>query len=907
MKRIFTLIATAGAITASAGNLIKNSDGDAKNYRIEYRSTASSKHMTLSKFIEDLTWNNCIKLKIDKFYGDKKVNGGVMCGGEKTIAGFPVKPNTVYKFSIEIKGTGSRCSVSALQWHGPEYYKDRTRLKSNIGGIKVQKEWVKYTGTFKTSAKAKRAALYIQMWGNAKHRYYKEGDYILIDKIKIEEQSVNSLKAPTPVKSAPAAKKKAINAPRVSKSIKIDGNLNEAEWKKAGTTTNFVDFKTGKLAKEQTVVKIIAGKYDFYVGITCKDSAPDKIIANVTGTEEKKVWKDDAVEIFFGPVSGDRKLSQFVVGAAGGRWMGTGTTSAGKEYDKWQAVTSKNKSGWTVEARIPYKLLGFPAPAKNGNSLAFEVCRQRKSSKEYSAWTFVRGNFHNVKAYGMLVVGNYSDWTKNKSTELAEALTKIPASPQRDVIQKSITSLKANKSLDTATFETIVQKATQLAADIKYLKYKNRKFIFGPVSPVADTSIPMLPPAIFNPPEKIAIKAAVNEFKPLPISVLNLTDKTAAYRVIVFSGIDNGIEIPGLAGLPAEKISIRQAVRVKDSDSPAHGLMNDPLPLINGAYTITVPPKQTGLIWITADCRGVKPGTYKGAIRVIPLSEPAKFVLKGGWKYQGDMQDMPLSLEVLPITLPRDPAIPLWLMRRAATKSFFDSMIDHDNRIFQISPYSFTMKFDAKGNVIESSMPRLDKRLKDHLAWAKERKVKIKFLVGFSAYNIFYKIHAKRNKFKIGSPEWKNAWKNWLRGVEKAFTRLGVKAEDVTVETYDEPKPAFGELMILVSKVAKESGVKMLMQITVGAKKPTIAQFERAVPYVDDWCMWGSYFGDDKMMKLMETIKKGRQKIVVLLLQRQYACVTLPLLSPSRLDWQILRLRNNRPVFLYQRSRRFLW
>jgi Carbohydrate family 9 binding domain-like/Carbohydrate binding domain len=861
LKTFFTLALSASTISGFAGNLIKNSDGDAKNFRIEYRSTAGSKHMTLSKFTEDLTWNNCIKLKIDKFYGDKKVNGGVMCGGEKTIAGFPVKPNTVYKFSIEIKGTASRCSVSAIQWNGPRYYKDRTRVKSNIGAIKVQKDWVKYTGTFKTTAKAKRAALYIQMWGNAKYRYYKEGDYLLIDKVTVEEQSMALLKAPAPVKAHPAAKKKAVNAPRLNDKLKIDGKLTEAVWQNAGITQIFLDYKTGKPAKAQTTVKLIAGKYDFYLGITCNDPNPEKIIANFTGTNSKNVWKDDAVEIFFGPVAGDRKLSQFVVGAGGGRWMGIGGGAGSSKYSKWQAATSRNKDGWTAEIRIPYNLLGFPAPAKNGNSLTFEVCRQRKSSKEYSAWTFVSGNFHNVKKYGMLVVGDYSAWLKNKSTELSEALNKLPASPERDKLQKSVTALKANKKINTTGFESLVQKAAQLTAEIKYLKFKNRKFIFGPISPVADMSIPMLPPAVFNPPEKIAVSAAINEFKPIPVAILNLTDKTAAYRVFVYSGLNNGIEIPGLTGLPAEKITIRQAVRVKDSDSAVHGLMNDPLPRINGAYTITIPPKRAGLIWITVDCRGVKTGTYKGAVRVIPLSEPAKFVLKGGWKYQGPMQDMPLSLKVLPITLPRDPAIPLWLMRRAGTESFFTSMIEHDNRIFQFSPYSFTMKFDAKGNVVDAAMPGLDKRLAEHLAWSKKHNVKIKFLVGFSAYGIFNRIHAKRQKFKVDSPAWKNAWQNWLRGVEKAFTKQGVNPRDITIETFDEPHPGTGNLLYSVSLAAKESGVKMLMQITVGAKKPTIAQFERLLPLVDDWCMWGSYFDDIKMMNFIKKIKLNGKKL----------------------------------------------
>jgi hypothetical protein len=51
---------------------------------------------------------------------------------------------------------------------------------------------------------------------------------------------------------------------------------------------------------------------------------------------------------------------------------------------------------------------------------------------------------------------------------------------------------------------------------------------------------------------------------------------------------------------------------------------------------------------------------------------------------------------------------------------------------------------------------KFEKIISQHLKWAKKYNVKINFLVGFSAYRVFKKVHAKQ--FKYGSPEWENAW-----------------------------------------------------------------------------------------------------------------------------------------------------
>ena len=58
-------------------------------------------------------------------------------------------------------------------------------------------------------------------------------------------------------------------------------------------------------------------------------------------------------------------------------------------------------------------------------------------------------------------------------------------------------------------------------------------FRVAPYAVEADASCPFMPYEMLDPPEKIVFRAAVNEKKPLPVAVANLTDSFAQYRVVL--------------------------------------------------------------------------------------------------------------------------------------------------------------------------------------------------------------------------------------------------------------------------------------------------------------------------------------------------------------------------------------
>lgn len=883
MKKMRSILAAfaAGLCFSANANLIKNCDFDGKLFP-EYRRAGHLKNNSFTVFTEDLTWNKCGKLEIIRYNEDEKglksYGSGVIIGGEKSVAGFSVKSGETYKFSLELKGTVKGASVGAMYWTGEcRYYDDRHRLKTSVGSVKVQKEWTKYKGTFKIPDGAKRAALYVSIWGSEKHKHMPEkpGDYLLLDKIEIGKATTNlnilnqSSKPETKIINMKKALKLSLN----SSVPLVDGKLDDEQWAKAPEISDFYFYKDETPAKTPTSAKLIAGKDAIFIGVKCIEPEMGKLKDSYSGNGGKEIWGNDEIEIFFDSKSKGRVLNQFVVGSAGGRWMGWGAQSIQPDaacYEKWDAKTAKGENYWTAEIKIPYKTLGWEKAPENGATTNFNLCRQRLAGeKELSCWNPVRGNFHEKSRYGILAFGSLNRDIQKRIDSLRNKLSEIKEeSPEKIEINKTLNKLAESlkQEISPSAWQDARKELIAKDREILFLKFKGMTCAITAVSPFdIDFSVPLIPDNISANDKKIECKASINEFKSKAMLITNLTNATQDYRVLLCSGIEGGIEVQGLKGakgvFPENQIKMRQGIRVKDSDGKSHQQRFDPLALMNQAYTITVPPKDSGLIWLTFDCRDVKPGLYKGFLRVIPLNEKGEFKLtKKGWEYKGSMRDIPFELNIWPVELPKKPTIPLWLMRDARNEKFFKDMIDHGNRIFQISPYYFGLDFDENGLAVGKFDEKPGEIIKKHLEWAKKYGVEIQFLIGFGSYNIFQK-HLLKDKFKYGSEKWKNAWKSWIRGMDAFFKELGVSCKDYYVEVWDEPHVPDAEKVIETCRLAKEACPQMQLQITFGASRHTDENMRKMLPWVDIWCLWGAYYDDQTFKPFLEELRAGKKKI----------------------------------------------
>ena len=103
---LFVLLVLIGSLPVSAQNpnLIVNSDFD-KPLDRECRYDAAPGTIDMQIFTEDRTWNRCLKIGLLRYAENKDgkaVNASVRIGGNERDPGFPVKPNTIYSYSLVI-------------------------------------------------------------------------------------------------------------------------------------------------------------------------------------------------------------------------------------------------------------------------------------------------------------------------------------------------------------------------------------------------------------------------------------------------------------------------------------------------------------------------------------------------------------------------------------------------------------------------------------------------------------------------------------------------------------------------------------------------------------------------------------------------------------------------------------
>ena len=107
MKKLFSAAVLFSGITLCAGNLILDPECD-KFPSPEAGLMEGAKTGKLSQFIEDRTWNRCLKMELLRYEnntpGQRKASLSMRLGGRGKVYGFPVKPDTVYNFSFEAKG-----------------------------------------------------------------------------------------------------------------------------------------------------------------------------------------------------------------------------------------------------------------------------------------------------------------------------------------------------------------------------------------------------------------------------------------------------------------------------------------------------------------------------------------------------------------------------------------------------------------------------------------------------------------------------------------------------------------------------------------------------------------------------------------------------------------------------------
>ncbi len=865
-KHFLLIVALIGCCFYSAANIFNDEEFDNK---LSGKVGAVVGTYKMSKHTES-DGNNCARLeiaKIEQSENGKKTNIAFFIGEDNSEPGFSVEPDTEYRFSLMLKGNQPKATVRIEETYDDSTsFWEITRKKVNVDfqvPIKIETDnWNKTEGTFKTSSQAKRAYLIVQFWWDEKYGpiMYKKGDYILIDKVvlkKVPNKLTALATGKYPLEEVITSKEKIIQITEQSEIPIIDGDLNDKCWQNLPVHSNFTSVGEKGAAETGSEFKIFRNGENIYLGIKCFEPNIDKLQASIA-TNGIDVWKDDVVEIFFAPAF-ESSFLQFVISAKGGRYIGDGTKEL-MRYEQWEGIVSKSKDFWSVELKIPYSLM-WDKITENSIDYRMNVCRQRKQSKELSSWAPMTRSFQDVNEFGKTFFGDVEKWSEVQIAELAKDIAKLPTSSQ-DTLAKKLTKLSTNN------IGILYNQLEAIKEQIKFLKVADRKFVVTEVAQHRATRIPFLPDQLANPPEKITLTAAINEVKSIPLAITNLTDKIAEYQILLCSEkINRADEKPGLesksARFPLDKIKCLRAIRVKETDEKGTVIRFDPLVEIDRSYTLTAPGKDSALFYYKFNCQDIKPGIYNGFLHVIPLSEPT--LAKGSATELTQIQSIPFELNVLPIELSQKLRTPLFYFGIVKDKSIALQMLEEGVTYFPVSVWGVSATFDNKGNIKNKNIDVILENIAQQQKWANEYcpGTKIKHVVIYSLYNTFMKRFGK-NQFNVGTPEWMNAYKNWIKLFIEVRKKAGLTPSDFIVQIQDEPahnknSPSFS-VILEASKMAKEVAPDLTTMLTLSSivQAKELYQF---IPYIDVYIFWNPLLNRKGYLGLVEKLRNSNKQV----------------------------------------------
>ena len=229
-------------------NLIRNGDFNLypKSAGNEYRQVSAWKYSRFDLFTEDFSWNKCGRLRILGFAPNGKnykiATASVLIGINGKETGFKCKPNTAYRYSIQVRGNVDRAFIRGVEWKTGDTLWKFTECKKSKQTATVGPEWSTVKGVFKTGPTADRAALNVSIWWSSEYpkdtHVLKEGDYLLFDNVKVEE--VKSVLTAETASAAPADSDSVKAAPLVfngaGKTVSADDN----SWKDVPATKDFL-------------------------------------------------------------------------------------------------------------------------------------------------------------------------------------------------------------------------------------------------------------------------------------------------------------------------------------------------------------------------------------------------------------------------------------------------------------------------------------------------------------------------------------------------------------------------------------------------------------------------------------------------------------------------------------------
>jgi hypothetical protein len=190
----------------------------------------------------------------------------------------------------------------------------------------------------------------------------------------------------------PDSIRKVITAVKISNHLNVNVQLNEADWKKAGSSPRFTQIEPyqGQNPNFETEVKVLYNRQFLYFGIFSRDSVGKKAIRATDFKRDFRSTQHDLVSLAFDGFNDRRNAMSFGANAYGLQrdLLAFDDTYYDTDWDGlWRVRTSRTDSGWVAEIAIPWQTLRYPKTQDSIQSWGFNVSRIRRLSNETSAFS----------------------------------------------------------------------------------------------------------------------------------------------------------------------------------------------------------------------------------------------------------------------------------------------------------------------------------------------------------------------------------------------------------------------------------------------------------------------------------------------------------------------------------------
>ena len=173
----------------------------------------------------------------------------------------------------------------------------------------------------------------------------------------------------------------------VSESITLDGQLDEAVWRRAQMASDFrqIDPDNGMPATESTEVRIAFDSNTMYLGVIAHDSEGSRGLTRYQKRRDEYLQSDDKVVWTIDTFLDGRSGYFFETNPSGAMSDALiGTTGQNRQWDGiWDERVSRNANGWAFEVAIPFRTLNFNP---NSDTWGFNISRSISRKNENTIW-----------------------------------------------------------------------------------------------------------------------------------------------------------------------------------------------------------------------------------------------------------------------------------------------------------------------------------------------------------------------------------------------------------------------------------------------------------------------------------------------------------------------------------------